>query len=83
MLIALFLTLSLLFYCLGILFFTANEVREPTFGKLYFSPFYEKTGDSEKLVVPRKLRDDVRIILSWYFIVVAAVMPLILINSNI
>jgi hypothetical protein len=83
MAIILFLILSVLFYSLGILFFTASEVRETTFWKLYFPPFYEEAKTKDKLLVPRKLRDDVRIILSWYFVIISAVIPLIIFNSRL
>jgi hypothetical protein len=79
----LFALIGLLFLSFGLLLLTATEFREPTFWKFYFPPFYEKTERRKGMVVYRKLKEDVKLILSWYFIITSLVVFFLLVAVNL
>lgn len=75
--------LALLFLALGLLLLTAQEFKDPTFWKFYFPPFYEKVTKTNRLVVHRKLKEKVKLVLSWYFIAASIIMLVLLLAINI
>lgn len=72
-----------LFFLIGVYFLVVKEFKEPTVWKFYFPPFYEKTSETNKLIIYRKLKMGVKIVLGWYFIIVGAFMLSLLIAVNL
>ena len=70
----LFLLLAVMFFLVGVVLFLREGFKEPTIGKAYLPRFYEKTGETNKLVVFRKLTDRAQFALAWFFFSAGIVM---------
>ncbi len=79
----LFVLIALLFFSFGLLLLTSEEFKDPTFWKFYFPPFYEKDDKTKKILVYRKLKKDVKLVLSWYCIITSLIMFALLLAANL
>lgn len=79
----LFVLIALLFFSFGLLLLTAKDFKDPTFWKFYFPPIYEKVGIIDKLLIYRKLKESVKLFLSWYFIISGLIIGVLLLVINL